>query len=340
LNITVPTSVSRSGNWSGYVITPGSSVNAVGGTWIQPAVTAGVGNAMSSTWVGIDGWGSPTVEQIGTEADITNGKPSYYAWYEMYPASEIRIPNFSVSPGDTISAQVYYISSSGATSTFGLRIYDATKNELASETATITSAQRNSGEWIEEAPSLNNVVQRLANFGKVNFSGAWATVGSITGAINDFPGNQAVNMYDANGGYAITSNPPSDSTNLGWNAPDYGSSSFSVTYSATPPPSSPEQLPMLADSMDDFFAQAPGLENWTIAGEGRHQDRVEFHDWSEGERGLSKSLTHQHASPRLAPSPLDALLDGSTALGDAAADSYFLNSFPGPFGVHGTNHRP
>ena len=79
------------------------------------------GTTYSAEWVGIDGYNSNTVEQIGTELDITNGTPSYYAWYEMYPSDSYNItsdttktgaivPNssFTVKPGNTISASVVY----------------------------------------------------------------------------------------------------------------------------------------------------------------------------------------------------------------------------------------
>ena len=54
----------------------------------MPTVS-GSGPTYSSVWVGIDGYSSNTVEQIGTEQDVSaNGKTSYYAWYEMYPQAE------------------------------------------------------------------------------------------------------------------------------------------------------------------------------------------------------------------------------------------------------------
>lgn len=31
-------------------------------------------------WVGLDGWGSPTVEQTGTAAYTSNGSVTYFAW--------------------------------------------------------------------------------------------------------------------------------------------------------------------------------------------------------------------------------------------------------------------
>lgn len=42
----------------------------------------------ASFWVGIDGYSSGSVEQLGTHSDcVGKGRASYYAWWEMYPAS-------------------------------------------------------------------------------------------------------------------------------------------------------------------------------------------------------------------------------------------------------------
>src|SRR5437867_401475 len=82
-NRVVP-SATMSTNWSGFVVDASrSSVTSVAATWVVPTVT-GTGTAFSSTWVGIDGFHSSTVEQIGTDANLIQGKPEYFAWYEMY----------------------------------------------------------------------------------------------------------------------------------------------------------------------------------------------------------------------------------------------------------------
>ena len=63
-----------------------TSVSYVAGSWVVPTVSTKT-NGYSSVWVGIDGYSSSTVEQIGTEEDVVNGKATYYAWYEMYPSA-------------------------------------------------------------------------------------------------------------------------------------------------------------------------------------------------------------------------------------------------------------
>lgn len=99
-------STSASTNWAGYDIAGGTYTSATA-SWIQPSVQPDYSvDAHSAFWVGIDGWGNSTVEQCGTEAIDQYGGVSYYAWYEMYPAPEVRIPNLSISPGDKITATV------------------------------------------------------------------------------------------------------------------------------------------------------------------------------------------------------------------------------------------
>jgi Peptidase A4 family len=61
----------------------------------------------ASFWVGIDGYSTGTVEQIGTDSDCSNGSPSYYAWYEFYPKYPYIIP-IQIKVGDIISAEVSY----------------------------------------------------------------------------------------------------------------------------------------------------------------------------------------------------------------------------------------
>src|SRR5919201_2033540 len=93
-------------NWSGYAAfgAPGSFTSA-SATWTQPAVSCTSQNTYSSYWVGLDGYNTSTVEQIGTEADCSNGAPRYYAWYEMYPRPGY-FAAVNVTPGDTYSASV------------------------------------------------------------------------------------------------------------------------------------------------------------------------------------------------------------------------------------------
>ena len=123
------------------------------------------GSGYSAEWIGIDGFQNSTVEQVGTEADISGGQTTYYAWYEMYPSDPVKISSITVHPGDTVSASVNY---NAANNTFTMTIADG------SQTYTTLAlpggnAQRSSAEWIVEAPWSGGVLP-LANFGSVAFS--------------------------------------------------------------------------------------------------------------------------------------------------------------------------
>ncbi len=216
--------VTESANWSGYAITTksGYAVKAVYGSWTVPAIT-GNSTGYSADWVGIDGYKSPTVEQIGTESDNYGGTGSYYAWYEMFPRDSYTItPNTpgvtygngvsapTVNPGDMISASVTYEGSNR----FLLAITDSTISPGASTptlqwqfsaTQSISGAQRSSAEWVVEAPSSFSShkikILPLANFGTVNFTGAYATIvkskSAVTEPIDGFSSSQ-VHVYSVN----------------------------------------------------------------------------------------------------------------------------------------------
>ena len=180
-------------NWSGYAVT-GSNVVSVEGSWIVPPATGTrFTTAYSSFWVGIDGFNSGTVEQIGTDSDVQRGKPAYYAWYEFYPLEAMQTISLTVIPGDIMDASVTYTSSE-----FTLYIENMNTTVSFSMTESVASLgytpARSSAEWIAEAPSSYFGVLPLANFGKVNFGydstsvagTCSATVAGVTGSIGSF----------------------------------------------------------------------------------------------------------------------------------------------------------
>ena len=173
-------------NWGGYAVASrlnaplSGSVSEVKGTWKVPALSAsGSDHTASSAWVGIDGYSDSTVEQTGTEHDMTPDGPVYYAWFEMYPKFGYRILNFPVEAGDTISAEVRYVGNSR----FTLTIANLTRNVTFSTTER-RKAGRQSAEWIVEAPYSGGTLP-LADFGTLTFSGCSATLNGHTGGIGD-----------------------------------------------------------------------------------------------------------------------------------------------------------
>jgi hypothetical protein len=215
--------LSYSTNWAGYAVTAGAgAVSQVGGSWVVPTVATNV-SGYSSAWVGIDGFNSNSVEQIGTDSDYVNGVAHYYAWYEMYPNPSVNL-SLSISPGDAISASVTFTSPN----LFGLTITDTTTGAMYSTSKTSSSAQRSSAEWIQEAPSSYSGVLPLANFGTINFAGANATVNGSNGPI-DNPSGGTVNQIDM----VTNSGSPKATTSAFTDSGSSATSSFSVTWNSS-----------------------------------------------------------------------------------------------------------
>lgn len=195
-------------NWSGYAdLTDlknptNNSVTDVKGQWTVPNLTCTSQNTYSAAWVGIDGYSDSTVQQTGTEQDCQNGKPAYSAWFEMFPHWPIRI-GLPIHAGDNISGEVSYR---------GHNLYDIYLQNLTTgrkyHTIQYMRAERQSAEWIVEAPSSIFGVLPLANFGTVNMSNASATINGTTGAINK-PSwqNDAITMVSNDG--SVTKAQPS-----------------------------------------------------------------------------------------------------------------------------------
>jgi hypothetical protein len=200
-------------NWSGYSVTSANGASTdVTGSWIVPTVSCSQApTGYSSFWIGIDGFSSSTVEQIGTDSDCValNGRttdtPTYYAWFEFYPAGSyvIGFPR-GVKPGDLITAEVKYLGEGGngrhggSAPQFSATITDVTQgSESYTVTSTVANAAQSSVEWIAEAPccSKGQTVLPLADFGTVSFSNGTATVGTTTAPISGFGTNvQSITM--------------------------------------------------------------------------------------------------------------------------------------------------
>ena len=208
--------VQQSGNWAGYDAI-GGGFHSVTASWTQPSVLAvNSENAASCYWVGLDGDGSSSVEQCGTEADDTYGTVTYYAWYEMYPAPETLIPEMTITPGDTMTASV----TTDGVGDFAMTLIDDTTD--VSKTVTAHSAAKGySAEVIAEAPTdaTTGTEYPLADFGTMDFSNC--TINSKP--IADAAWRQ-IDMVDQSSTPLATPSP------LG---PD--GSSFSVACDQTPP---------------------------------------------------------------------------------------------------------
>ena len=227
-------------NWSGYVAATNltyqqaNSVTAVSGSWVVPMVTGpSSGTTASCVWVGIDGDGidgNSNVEQVGTAENVVNGRPEYFAWWEMYSIRgqpQQTITGLTVTPGDSITASVQYITSGTYAGQFYLSIVDNSRNEYFStyETSSQTQsslAQRSCAEWIVEATTVGGSIATLPNFGSVTFTNATAVINGVTGPINAASWqSQAMNI----GSNGVTYDRTSVLTNSG--------TSFVVTYNSS-----------------------------------------------------------------------------------------------------------
>jgi hypothetical protein len=171
------------------------SVTSVVGSWTVPAVDCkATPNGAASFWVGIDGYASNTVEQIGTDSDCNSGAQSYYAWYEFYPHLSYNINNFPVNVGDVITAQVTY---SATSKLFTVTITNSSNpGQPFSVSTKLPSAELSSAEWIVEAPWSGGTLA-LSDFGSIPFKDCKATVNGNQLDVGPFKNNPNV--------YAITS---------------------------------------------------------------------------------------------------------------------------------------
>jgi hypothetical protein len=196
-------------NWSGYAAAgQAGTFTSVSASWSEPTVTCGNQQTFSSFWVGLDGDGTQSVEQTGTEADCDGGAASYQGWFEMFPAAPVFF-NQPVKPGDAMSARV----TANGGGAFTLTLSDATQNWTQTTNQTSQTAQLGSAEVIAEAPSSQNGVLPLSNFGTVNFTSAEANNAAIG---NDNP--DSLTMVSSQG---VTEATPSALT---------GGNAFSVTF--------------------------------------------------------------------------------------------------------------
>ncbi len=206
-----------SANWSGYTIVAGGEIATTGtgnlywnstqdnpiypytvsyvyGEWDVPEIQAGTTGFIGdvSVWVGIDGYASNSVEQLGTSSiyDPSTGMKIYYAWWEMYPKFSHRISALPVSPGDHIKAYVRFIPLGASPKNvdrgnFVLSLTD----ETTGRSFTIVQGPlrpgtylRSSAEWVVERAAYldrrtkQEVFAELPEFDTVTFTNARATV--------------------------------------------------------------------------------------------------------------------------------------------------------------------
>jgi hypothetical protein len=148
--------------WGGYADT-GATFTSISGSWTVPSLDcSATPNSSVSPWIGIDGWSSSTVEQIGFDQDCQNGVAGYYPWVEMYPANSIYFTE-TVNAGDHITASVT-VSGTKFTLTEADTTQGWTKTYHKTGDDDLSSAEA----IVED---LGDGVQPVADFGSVTFTG-------------------------------------------------------------------------------------------------------------------------------------------------------------------------
>jgi Peptidase A4 family len=176
-------------NWGGYAAT-GSGFTSVTATWTEPSVTCNSTNDLYAPWVGIDGYGSNTVEQTGVATDCSSGRPVYQAWYEMYPASPVylSLSSYPVAAGNSFTGTVTFVGSSK----FTLTLVNNSRGWTYTITKKLSSARRLSAEVIIESPT-----GAYPNFGSVTFTNAKVN-GNTLGSYNPVAMDPSANgVYEA-----------------------------------------------------------------------------------------------------------------------------------------------
>jgi hypothetical protein len=198
----------QSANWSGYADAESASktVSNVSGSWTMPAVHCPPPpyqnqDAFLANWVGIDGFNSSTVEQLGTGAQCFEGVTYYYVWYEMYPAGTVEegttaCINNNVDcpqPGDQISASVSVAPGSSGENNYTLKLIDHSnpaESFSVTQQCAATTCTDSSAEWIVERPAVLPAfgvqILPLADFHRTAFSSGNVVSGGKFSPIQGF----------------------------------------------------------------------------------------------------------------------------------------------------------
>lgn len=178
--------------WGGYVA-QGSNFRSISGSWTMPQVTCNTTTDLFAPWVGIDGYGSTTVEQTGVQVDCSTGSPVLSAWYEMYPADPV-FWNDTVKTGDNLTGSV----TTDGTGTYTITLTDNTAGWTES-TQQQLNAQNVSAEAVMESPSNS-----YPSFNELDFTGV-----TVNGQVFDTYAPQAIDSGSytetalSNGSFAI-----------------------------------------------------------------------------------------------------------------------------------------
>jgi len=201
-------------NWSGYVAAiekqnPQQAVTGLRGTFTVPILITGTRGGMAAIWVGIGGIlaGDSTLIQAGIEGNLVSNAAEYYAWYELFPGPQTKLP-MAIHGGDKVSVTVALVK-------WPNHWKIVVENLATGKDQTIFvryNSSMRSAEWMVEAPTVCGDTckqQSLPYFEKVVFTNSTATVCGVEVPIDG-------NWYDSivlvklvgNMAVALTENSP------------------------------------------------------------------------------------------------------------------------------------
>ncbi|MGA9839034.1 MAG: G1 family glutamic endopeptidase [Thermoplasmata archaeon] len=206
----------NSGNWAGYANTATSgSIYEVTAEWNVPTVTCGEtsGFTYQVSWVGIDGYGTGTVEQAGSLSYCSSpgATPVYYDWWEFYPYNSVQLVS-TVGAGDFLQAYILYnpaASYNGVAGIYTLQVGDTddqaasfqvTGNPTVCDSNGCETGVDGSAECISEAPGVNGGIAKLSDYGTTTFYACADTVGSTFAGIGSHGSHVTNYVIDQIGG--------------------------------------------------------------------------------------------------------------------------------------------
>jgi hypothetical protein len=203
--------------WAGAVVDKGKWTGVIG-FWNIPSVSKPAeaqgteGGWNSSSWVGIDGFGSNDVLQAGIQQRVdAQGTAHYVAWYEWYAPPQANSPgyvwqtnitNFPVSAGQQVYCSVQYVNNGTAGSLYFAN--EATGQHFSVTLAPPPGANFNGNciEWIMEAPDGGEPTSALPKFTPVKFTSCIGC--GPNGAIGNAQTGDTVNV-ETSGNKVLTS---------------------------------------------------------------------------------------------------------------------------------------
>ncbi len=202
----VSTTITSTGNWSGFLVGNGSGngFNETTGNWNTPCMSGTIDhNHLAAQWVGLGGYYSDNLLQAGTTL-MADG--TFHIFYELYPNPPV-ISSQSFGCASSFTAEVDY----NYTSTGPNKNHIYVKNTTTGYTVDVVVANATfqpdlqSSEWVNERPSCNSGLTDMANFSFLGWTSPLArtnTNGAGLATINTFA-NTYLMMQDQNVGATL-----------------------------------------------------------------------------------------------------------------------------------------